>query len=92
MKSIEISLVAYCCSSKLCSNKTLPNMTSMTTIHWDATRSLVQKCLGEGPIYYYATVLPHPVTGKAPLAVAEMITNSHNVPNHFRFPFPVPLR
>ncbi|XP_031575226.1 uncharacterized protein LOC116308859 [Actinia tenebrosa] len=61
------------------------DLASTTTIHWDATGSLVKKCVGEGNVYYYAIVLPHPTAGQPPLAVAEMITNSHNVPNVTHF-------
>ena len=48
----------------------------------DATGTIVAlpKKIGKQPtVYYYAIVLKHPVDGKAPIAVAELITEDHTV-------------
>ena len=38
-----------------------------------------------GPILYYSLVVSHPSTGKAPIAMAEMLSNSHSVPTLTNF-------
>ena len=53
-----------------------------STLFCVATGTIVAlpKTIGKQPtVYYYAIVLMHPVDGKAPIAVAELITEDHTV-------------
>lgn len=42
---------------------------------------LLKKVFSDSPVYHYSALLPHPVKGESPLAVAEMVTNSHSTPS-----------
>ena len=56
------------------------------TVFFDATGNIVRKVFHDtGPILYYSLVVSHPISGKAPIAVAEMFSSSHSVPTLTNF-------
>ena len=50
-------------------------------VFFDATGKIARKVFNDtGPILYYSLVVSYPIPGKAPIAVAELFSSSHDVP------------
>jgi len=72
------TLIFYCMKSI----NVLRNIRKEGIVYIDATRTIL---LGQQHCYEYEVVVRHPVEGNPPLAVANMITWSHEIPSIANF-------